>query len=111
MKLSIDWEKPIFFSDQIEEMNTMDLNDFYFSASDIDRLNLFFILEASFHRSVAEGKDNISAKAAYLMAYYLFVTLTPPASCELAEHYIDEALRLNPLPAYEEMKRNISDGN
>lgn len=111
MDISINWENSIFSSVQIQEMNTVDLDDFYVSASDIDRLNLFFILEASFHRSIAEGKVHISAKAAYLMAYYLFVTLTPPASCELAEHYIDEALRLNPLPAYKEMKRNISDGN
>lgn len=34
------------------------------------------------------------------MAYYVFVLLTPPASLELAEYYINKALELNETLEY-----------
>ena len=111
MKISIDWERPFFSGEEILQMDTSALDDFYAFANETNRLNLFFILEASFHRCLKEEKNDISARAAYLIAYYLFVPLTPPASVELAMYYIEEALRLCPLPEYETLRENIAGGN
>ena len=45
------------------------------------------------------------------MAYYLFVALTPPASFELAEFYIDRALEWGATPEYRRWKAIIDEGN
>jgi len=52
-----------------------------------------------------------AAHCAFLMAYYLFIPLTPPASFELAEFYIDRALEWNETPEYREWKKLIDKGN
>ena len=54
-----------------------DLNCFYADASEVDRLNLFFVLEASLHRLQGEERMKTAAYCAFLMAYYLFIALTP----------------------------------
>lgn len=54
---------------------------------------------------------DIFTQKAYYMAYYLFIALTPPASCELAEFYIDKALEWDETPEYRHWKENIDEGN
>lgn len=92
-------------------MTTADLDSFYASAGEVDQLNLFFQLEASFHRYLAEGRAELAAHLAFLTAYYLFTPLTPPASWELALHYIREAVRLAPCPEYREWLVLMEKGN
>ncbi len=52
-----------------------------------------------------------AAYCAFLMAYYLFIALTPPASFELAEFYIDRALEWDETPEYRQWKAIIDEGN
>ncbi|MDE6281322.1 MAG: hypothetical protein K2M15_05980 [Oscillospiraceae bacterium] len=111
MKLTIDFGNPMFDEETAGALTLSDLDDFYVSASELDRLNLFFELEATFHRYLDAGKNRLAAHLAYLTAYYLFTPLTPPASCALALHYIREALRLAPCPEYQTWLELIEKGN
>ena len=77
----------------------------------MNKLNLFFVLEASLHRFQSDNNTKAAAHCAFLMAYYLFILSTPPASFELAEYYIDKALEWNELPEYQKWKKLIDEGN
>ena len=111
MKITIDFGHPYFEENVLLGLTPDDLNCFYADASEVDRLNLFFVLEASLHRLQNEKEMQAAARCAFLMAYYLFIALTPPASCELAEFYIDKALEWDETPEYRHWKENIDEGN
>ena len=111
MKIEIDFEHPYFSEKAVSELTTKDLDDFYVVEDEVNRLNLFFVMEASLHRFKREKKAEVAAKCAFLIAYYLLVPLTPPASLELAEFYIDKALELNETQEYREWKKYIDEGN
>ena len=111
MKIEIDFEHPYFSEKAVSELTTKDLDDFYVVEDEVNRLNLFFVMEASLHRFQREKKAEVAAKCAFLIAYYLLVPLTPPASLELAEFYIDKALELNETQEYREWKKYIDEGN
>ncbi len=111
MMLAIDFGHPVFEAPVAEAITTGDLDNFYASAKEIDQLNLFFHLEASFHHHLNAGRDELAAHLAFLTAYYLFLPLTPPASYPLALPYIGQAVRLNPLPEYFEWQALIQKGN
>lgn len=111
MKISIDFGHPYFEQEIIFGLKLSDLDDFYCNANEVNRLNLFFVLEASLHRFQNENKTEAAARCAFLMAYYLFLPLTPPASFELAEFYINKALEWNETPEYREWKVLIDAGN
>ncbi len=111
MKINIDFGHPYFEQEIIFKLDLTDLDDFYCDENDVNRLNLFFVLEASLHRFQSEDKTEAAARCAFLMAYYLFLPLTPPASFELAEFYIDRALEWNETPEYRKWKDLINEGN
>lgn len=115
MKIKIDFERPYFDEKTISEITLHDLDCFYADENEVNRLNLFFVLEASLHRCKADirNADNrkSAARCAFFMAYYLFVPLTPPASLELARFYIDRALEWDETPEYRRWKEIIHEGN
>ena len=111
MKISIDFEHPFFDEGVVTELKPTDLDGFYQRENEVNRLNLFFVLEASLHRLQSENRMKAAARCAFLMAYYLFIPLTPPASVELAEFYIDRALEWDATPEYREWKSLIGKGN
>jgi len=111
VKIKIDFGYPYFEEETIFALDLHDLDDFYCDENEVDRLNLFFVLEASLHRFQSEKKAKAAAHCAFLMAYYLFLPLTPPASLELAEFYIDRALEWDETPEYREWKNLIDKGN
>ena len=111
MKIKIDFSHPYFDENTVFTLTVDDLNRFYADENEINRLNLFFVLEASPHRFQSEKNREAAARCAFLMAYYLFIPLTPPASFELAEFYIDRALEWDERPEYRQWKRNIDKGN
>lgn len=111
MELKIDFGDPIIGEEQLTRLTADDLNDFYASASEIDRLNLFFVLLNSLHHYEERGKSKQAAYLSFLAAYYLFVPLTPPGSCGLALHYIQKAIALDHKPEYEEWFRLMQKGN
>ena len=111
MKISIDFEHPFFDEGTVTELKPTDLDGFYQRENAVNRLNLFFVLEASLHRLQRENRMKAAARCAFLMAYYLFIPLTPPASVELAEFYIDRALEWDETPEYHEWKSLIDKGN
>ncbi len=111
MKIEIDWGHPYFDEGTIAALALTDLDEFYADASEVDRLDLFFVLEASLHRAQSGQNRQVAARCAFLMAYYLFVPLTPPASFELAEFYIDRALEWDETPEYRQWKTIIDQGN
>lgn len=111
MNIKIDFGAPYFDEAGIFKLTIEDLNDFYAEASEGDRLNLFFVLEASLHRLESGNNVKAAARCAFLMAYYLFVPLTPPASMELAEFYIGKALEWDETPEYRQWKAMIDERN
>lgn len=111
MKINIDFGHPYFDENTILELKLTDLDDFYVDENEVNRLNLFFVLEASLHRFQSENRMKAAARCAFLMAYYLFLPLTPPASFELAEFYIDRALEWDETSEYREWKKLIDEGN
>ena len=111
IKINIDFEHPYFDEKTIFELTPADLNDFYTDESEVNRLNLFFVLEASLHKFQRGNSVKAAARCAFLMAYYLFIPLTPPASFELAEFYIDRALEWDETPEYSQWKKLIDQGN
>lgn len=111
MILSIDWENPILEAGAILNIKPTDLNGFYAGASDFDKTNLFFMLLTSFHHYLQQGEREKAAHLSFLMAYYLFVPLTPPGSQPLSLHYIKQAIGLNPLEEYLEWLPLIERGN
>ncbi len=54
MKITIDFGHPYFEENVLLGLTPDDLNCFYGDASEVDRLNLFFVLEASLHRFQGE---------------------------------------------------------
>ena len=111
MKISIDFEHPFFDEGTVMELKSADLDGFYQRENAVNRMNLFFVLEASLHRLQRENRMKAAARCAFLMAYYLFIPLMPPASVELAEFYIDRALEWDETPEYREWKSLIDKGN
>ena len=77
MKITIDFGHPYFEENVLLGLTPDDLNCFYGDASEVDRLNLFFVLEASLHRFQGKERMKTAAYCAFLMAYYLFIALTP----------------------------------
>ncbi|BAL00433.1 hypothetical protein OBV_32340 [Oscillibacter valericigenes Sjm18-20] len=111
MMLKIDWGEPVMPENDVLHVQPSDLDALYVAASDFDKSNLFFVLLTSFHHYMDAGKREKAAHLCFLMAYYLFITLTPPGSCELAMHYIKQAIALNPLETYREWLPLIEKGN
>ena len=110
-ELKIDFGNPFIGEDQLEKLTANDLNRFYASASELDKLNLFFVLLNSLHLYEESGRVEQAAYLSFLTAYYLFVPLTPPGSCTLALHYIENAIRLDPKQEYMEWQALIRKGN
>lgn len=111
MTLKIDWEEPIIQENDVIQIQPSDMDGFYTAANTLDRTNLFFVLLTSFHHYLDKAEQEKAAHLSFLMAYYLFITLTPPGSWELAMHYIDQAISLNPLDKYKEWLPLIEKGN
>lgn len=111
MELNIDFGNPMITEEQLSKLSTDDLNGFYASASEIDRLNLFFVLLNSMQHFEGKGEQQKTAYLCFLLAYYLFVPLTPPGSCSLALHYIEKAIALDPKQEYREWLTLMQKGN
>ena len=111
MKISIDFGRPYFDEKAVFELTPDDLNDFYGEENAVNQLNLFFVLEASLHMLQSENRLKAAARCAFLMAYYLYIALTPPASWELAKYYINRAVELDETPEYSQWKKLIDEGN
>lgn len=111
MEIKIDFGQPYFDEETIVELTQDDLNCFYAAENEVNRLNLFFVLEASLHKFQSKKNMKAAARCAFLMAYYLFVPLTPPASMELSEFYINKALEWDETPEYRQWKEIIDEGN
>ena len=50
MEIKIDFGHPYFDKNEVLKLTLDDLNCFYADANEVNRLNLFFVLEASLHR-------------------------------------------------------------
>lgn len=111
IKMRIKFDEPIIGKDNVLEIGSKDLDDFYVSASDTDRMNLFFILLTSLHYYERNGDTVRAAHLSFLAAYYVFTPLTPPGSHYLALHYMNKAISLNPLPEYSEWLVVMEKGN
>lgn len=111
MTISINWDGPRIDGCEIWQLQPSHLDDFYVTASDLDKGNLFFVLLASFHDALDRQEPEQAAHLSFLMAYYLFNALTPPGSQALAEHYIRQAIALHPLEDYETWRALIEQGN
>ncbi len=110
MKLTVDFDHPYFEEKEILSIMPRDLDDYYAEAGEIDQLNLYFVLEASLYRLQKRKRSVAAAHCAFLLAYYVFVALTPPAAEELANAYIDKALAWNETQEYQAWKTWMEQG-
>ena len=69
------------------------------------------MLLTSMHHYEDQQKTELAAHISYLIACYLFVTLTPPGSGQLALYYITKAIELHPCDEYMEWLMLIKKGN
>lgn len=111
MKILIDFNEPIICKEKVLAIRPADLDDFYLTASDYDKNNLFFVLLNSMLHYESRGDIVVVAHLNFLAAYYLFNALTPPGSQSLALHYINRAVSLNHLAEYDEWLDLIKKGN
>ena len=111
MALHIDFGEPVLDRKQAEALTCGELNDFYCAASEVEGLNLFFVLLASLHHYEDAGERALAAYLSFLTAYYLFTPLTPPGSWTLAMHYVEKAVRLDPQPEYLAWRELMRAGN
>ena len=111
MKINIDFEHPYMDEKTMLELTLADLDCFYAAETEVNQFNLYFVLESSLHRFQKQKNRKAAARCAFLMAYYLFTPLTPSASLELAEFYIDKALEWDETPEYRQWKEIIDKGN
>lgn len=107
MKIKIDFGCPYFDEETIFKLSHLD--DFYTDENDVNRISLFFVLEATLHKFQGKNSVKAAARCAFLMAYYLFIPLTPPATYELAAFYIDKALELDERSEYRHWKEAIDE--
>lgn len=109
--MRVNFDKPIIEEECALEIVVGDLDNFHASASEIDRVNLFFILLTSLHY-YEENDDAVrAAHLSFLTAYYVFTSLTPPGSECLALHYMNKAVLLNPMQEYREWISIMEKGN
>ena len=111
MKLTIDFGEPILAEENILAISPRDLNDFYADATDFDKNNIFFMMLTSLQYFEEKKDYRKAAHLSFLIAYYLFIDLTPPGSCQLALHYINHAVSLFPSKEYREWLELIKKGN
>ncbi len=109
--MRVKFDEQIIGKDNVLEIGSRDLDDYYASASDIDRSNFFFVLLTSLHYYEENGDTVRAAHLSFLVAYYVFTPLTPPGSYRLALHYMDKAISLYPLPEYKEWLAVMKKGN
>lgn len=111
MKLQIDFGQPVFPEEMVLQIRTTDMDDFYVTASDLDKSNLFFMLLTSLHHYEEKGDSVRAAYLSFLAANYLFIALTPPGSYDLALHYMKKAIRLDPQQEYRDWLALMEKGN
>lgn len=109
--MKIDFSEPIICKEKVLAISPTDLDDFYLTASDYDKSNLFFVLLTSILHYEDSGDTVEAAHLNFLAAYYLFSALTPPGALNLALHYINRAISLNHLAEYDEWFDLIKKGN
>lgn len=111
MELKVNWADPIITDSDVLRIQPYDLDAFYASASAFDKSNIYFVLLVS-RNYYAERNDYVkAAHLNYLIAYYLFITATPPGSAILAVDYMKQAIYLNPLEIYNEWLEKMLQGN
>ncbi len=108
--MRVKFDEPIIGKDNVLEIGSRDLDDYYASASDIDRSNFFFVLLTSLHHYEENGDTVRAAHLSFLVAYYV-TPLTPLGSYCLALHYMDKAISLYLLPEYKEWLAVMKKGN
>ena len=109
--IRISWDRPFFDPQQALDIGIADLDAFYAETPEAERANLFFVLLHSLNRCMETGEKEGAAHLSFLIAYYLFTTLTPPGSQELALHYIRQATEINPCRKYMKLLELIQKGN
>lgn len=101
MSFRIDVNNPEIDEENILNISLVDLDDFYVETQhNYKQYDLFFVLLSLYNYYLDTGKKHIAAHLSFLMAYYLFLPLTPAKSLELAYYYIKKAVELNPKDEY-----------
>lgn len=109
MGFKIDTNSPFMSEEDILKISLTDLDDFYVATQhSYKQYDLFFVLLSAFNTYFDAGKKEISAHLSFLMAYYLFMPLTPANSLNLAYFYIKKAVELYPKDEYIHWRNLIS---
>ena len=87
------------------------LDDLYFDKTESEQTNVFFILLNEYYYLKNKKLLKEVAHVCYLISYYLFVPLTPPASEELALIYAEKAIEFDKILKYDEWLEYVKKGN
>ena len=109
--IDINFEEPAIPEEKLLLITTTELDDQYASLSESDQFNLFFVLLTTYDKYEKEKRRDLAAYTAYLISYYLFVSLTPPGSDSLALRYAEIAVNMNPMERYIEWQEFVKRGN
>lgn len=111
MIIEIDFSRPYINEKTAESLTVDDLYDSYEKYTETDQANLYFVMLNSAIYFEKNEKNTTAAHMYYLIAYYLFDMLTPPASCDLACLYAEKAVHLDRCMEYEAEYRRMLQGN
>ena len=88
LKTVLDYENPTLSEENVRKISINALNDFYGETQNsYKQYDVFFVLLSSLNYYLDVVEKEIAAKLSYLIAYYLFIALTPISYLELALHY------------------------
>lgn len=110
MSFKINTDDPVIKEEDVLEISLVDLDAYYVETQhSYKQYDLFFVLLSLFNRYLDSGKKDIAAHLSFLMAYYLFMPLTPAESLDLAYYYIKKAVELNPRADYVQWRNSIAE--
>lgn len=96
---------------EIMKLNERELGSLYAENDESTKFNVYFILLNEYHYLEQSNNFEESAHVCYLISYYLFHLLTPPASEELAMIYAQKARTIHDIPKYHEWIEEVEKGN
>lgn len=111
IKKYINYDNYIIPVDKIMQLSITDLEDLYNQEDTFYKYNIFFILLNEYIILKEQKLVDELAHVCYLLSYYLFIPLTPPASEELAEFYAKEAIYYNGIDKYKDWLKYLKEGN
>lgn len=111
IKAFFEYESTAIPVDEIFSLTESVLDDLYITSSEAEQFNIYFHLHNEYVHLKNANYVRETAYLCYLISYYLFVSLTPPHSEEIALEFIQEAINLDACEKYTKWLDIVKSGN